>query len=91
MDGEEFFFHVGGQGKAKNLRGGTRKGSKSAGRSTYCIYRLIEIICYSRGNLDLDCIPELSTTYCKSFVSVSAFIVTTLFSLAMSGVEVSIQ
>ena len=44
MDREEFFFHGVGQGKAKNLRGGARKGSKSAGRSKYCESALIEII-----------------------------------------------
>ena len=39
MDGEGFF-HGAGQGQ------------KSAGRGTYCVYQLIEIIWYSRGNLD---------------------------------------
>ena len=68
-----------------------RKRSKSEGEGHCCVYQLIKILCYSRRKLDLHCIPELSTTYCKSFVSVSSFIVITLFSLAMSGVEVSIQ
>ena len=43
MDGKVFF----------TGRCGAGKGSKYAGRGTYCVYRLIEIICYSRGNLDL--------------------------------------
>ena len=54
MDGE--IFSVAGQGKAKNLRGGARRGSQSARRSIYCVYQLIKIICYSRGNLDLHCV-----------------------------------
>ena len=37
-------------------RGGVGKGSKSLGRRTYCVYWVIEIICYSRGNLNLHCI-----------------------------------
>ena len=29
-----------------------------AGRFTYCVYQLIKIICYSRGNLNLDCVKS---------------------------------
>ena len=54
-----------GQGGVGNppfptMRGGAGKGSKSAGRGeagrgTYCVYQLIEIICCSKGNLNLHC------------------------------------
>ena len=52
----KLFFSQGGAG-----RGGARpkiyragEGSKSGARQeTYCIYQLIEIICYSKGNLIL--------------------------------------
>ena len=54
------------------LRG--RKGSKSEGAGHCCVYESIEILCYNRRNNDLQKI----TTCCKSFVSVSSFIVTKL-------------
>ena len=43
------------------VQGRAGKGSKSvgqggAGQGTYCVYQLIEIICCSRGNLNLHCI-----------------------------------
>ena len=48
-DGRGRFFSQGGAllGKAKNLRGR---------RGTFCLYQLIEITCFSRGDLDLHCI-----------------------------------
>ena len=54
-DGQGRCFSRGGAGqdKAKKLGGGVGKVSKYAGRATYCVYQFIEIICYSRGNLDL--------------------------------------
>ena len=54
--GKVFFRRRGGQGKARSLWGGAEQRSKSVGQGTYCVYKLIEIICYSRGNLDLHCI-----------------------------------
>ena len=45
-----------GQGQKSRGRGGKGKGPKSVGRGTYCVYQLIEIICYSKGNLNLHCI-----------------------------------
>ena len=40
-----------GRGRGQNLRGG-----EGPGRGTYCVYQLIEIICCSKGNLNLHCI-----------------------------------
>ena len=40
-----------GRGRGQNLRGG-----EGLGRGTYCVYQLIEIICCSKGNLNLHCI-----------------------------------
>ena len=72
MEGKLFFHGAGqgeegkgqksmGRGRAENpllptVRGGAGKGSKSAGLGTYCVYQLIEIICCSKGNLNLHCI-----------------------------------
>ena len=63
MDGEAIFFTGrGGQEGAcpkiygagappfPTVRGGAGKGAKSAGRGTYCVYQLIDIICCSKGN-----------------------------------------
>ena len=65
MDGEAIFFmgRVGaGRGKAKNLWGGAGKGSKSAGLggagAGNILRVLIEIICCSKGNLNLHCINK---------------------------------
>ena len=38
-----------GRGRGQDLQGGE-------GRGTYCVYQLIEIICYIKGNLNLHCI-----------------------------------
>jgi len=40
-----------GRGRGQNLRGG-----EGPGRGTCCVYQLIEIICCSKGNLNLHCI-----------------------------------
>ena len=44
-DGEAFFT---GRGKAKKITDGAERG-------TYCRHQLIEIICYSKGNLNSHC------------------------------------
>ena len=63
MDGEAIFFTGrggAGKSKAKNLWDGARKGSKLAGpggaRAGNILRVLIEIICCSKGNLNLHCI-----------------------------------
>ena len=43
-------------GQGQKLGGREGKVAKYAGQAAYCVYQLIEIICYSRGNLDLGCI-----------------------------------
>ena len=44
-----FFFTGRGRARPKLYR---------AGRATHCVYQLIKIICYSRGNLNLDCVKS---------------------------------
>ena len=49
----EIFFHGAGRGKAKNLR---CRAGHGPGQGTYCVYQLIEVICYRKGCLDLHCV-----------------------------------
>ena len=49
----EIFFHEAGRCKAKILRD---RAGQGLGQSTYCVYQLIEVICYSKGCLDLHCV-----------------------------------
>ena len=48
-----FFTGRGRAGQGQKLGGRVGKVSKYAGQAAYCVYQLIEIICYSRGKLDL--------------------------------------
>ena len=56
--GKVFFQEAGrsGQGHKSMGRGGAEVLICGAGRGTYYVYKLIEIVCCSRGNLDLHCI-----------------------------------
>ena len=67
MDGEGFFSRGrAGQGQKSVGQGRAGQGSESkvgAGWGTHCVYQLIEIICYSRGSLDLHCIKVKVAKY----------------------------
>ena len=54
----EAFFHGAGRAGARPKIHRAGKTSKSAGRGTYCVYQLIEIICYCKGNINLHCIKR---------------------------------
>ena len=71
MDRETFFHRVGrrgeGQGRGLNLRGW-----EGLGWGTYCVYQVIEIICYSKGNLKSLCIqlgkPNMFNIHNSNFI-----------------------
>ena len=64
-----------------------RAGRDGAGRGTYCLYQLIEIICYTRGNLDWHCRKLVSQIYSTFIVIIviMLFSVVVLFLLSWIG------
>ena len=67
-----------------------RAGRDGAGRGTYCLYQLIEIICYTRGNLDWHCRKLVSQIYSTFIVMIviMLFSVVILFQCGFPELEI---
>ena len=91
-----YFFHKAGRGGARPKIYGAGQGSglnrwgrEGSGRGTYCIYQLIEIICYSKGNLNRIALSEVSQMY-LTFIILIVIMISIIITIIITNITIII-